>query len=441
MLWATGCLVDNPAWLGPPTAEGSGSAGSSDDGTTGDDPTPIGCTPLSPSDGDVIDVTPADAAMLDAIVADAPAGATIRFADGVYDRAGLPALRVGSPGVTLRSASGDAQSVVLDGGLGTDRIVQISADDVTLTDLTLRRSTSSLVVVRPAGVSIARPRVHRVVFQDSVDPQIFVEWEGMPATAVADDGVVSCSRFEVSDEFRQITQNDCLLGGIRAGAARGWHVYDNRFVGHWCPTVGGVVRVANATLLFTDGSRDTVVERNVLLDNHRGIGFGVDGTTEIRPYADNPCTGGVFWGHIGGAIRNNTVWIARTEAGPGSDAMIFAWHACGVDIFHNTIVALVPIFDSIEYRYPDTTVRIANNLATHAIMAREGAAAQLVDTNVQTAELGTFVDPLAGDVHLLPTAEVAIDRGAPLGADALVEDFEGQPRDSLPDLGADELVP
>jgi len=425
--------VDNPAWLGPPDAmEGSGTS----DGTTGGDPLPAGCEPLPPPD-DAIAVTPADAAMLDDIIASAPAGATIELADGVYDRSGIGELSITTPGLTLRSASRDPASVVLDGAMTTDVIVRIAADDVTIADLTLRRATAHLVLVQPTDAPILRPRLHRLVLQDSIDEQLYVAYATTPAPAFVDDGEVACSRFEVTDAHRDAVAADCRLGGIRANATDGWHVHDNRFTGHWCRA--GVL--AAGTLRFVDGSRDTVVERNTLLDCQRGIGFGGEGTTEARAYADNPCTPGMYWGHIGGVIRNNTIWIGEPEAGPASDSMIYAWWTCDAGIFHNTVVGLVDIFNSIEYRFDRTTVRVANNLATHVIMARDGGTAQLVDTNVQTAELGLFVDPILADLHLRATADAAIDRGAPLSADAVADDFEGDPRDELPDLGADELVP
>jgi hypothetical protein len=47
-----------------------------------------------------------------------------------------------------------------------------------------------------------------------------------------------------------------------------------------------------------------------------------------------------------------------------------------------------------------------------------------------------FVDPEAGDYHIGP-ASAAIDRGVNAG---VYDDIDGNPRDSAPDLGADEFV-
>ena len=73
----------------------------------------VSCGPLPAPTGNVIDVTPAQAANLRSIVAAANTGDTIRLADGTYV---LPqALVFRTPGVTIRSASGNRDSVILDG--------------------------------------------------------------------------------------------------------------------------------------------------------------------------------------------------------------------------------------------------------------------------------------------------------------------------------------
>lgn len=425
-LAATGCLLENPAWLGPVSADGSGDG----DGTSGED-LPVGCDDVLPMPGDAIQVAHADADMLDDIVASAPPDATIVLEDGVYDRAGRPALRIASAGVTLRGTGVDA-SVVLDGGFASDVLVQIVADDVTLADLELRRANVDLVAIEAADVPVLRPRLLRLVLGDSAMAQVVAVPTTMPATAFVDDGEVACSRFEVSAELRML--DPCSLGGLRVNGGRGWHVHDNRLTGHWCPTT-----TASTAIKFTDGARDTLVERNVLRENQLGIGFGGDGTVEARAYADNPCTPGVFWGHVGGTIRNNTIWIGEPAAGFGADAMIYAWWACDVAIQHNTIVNLVEVFDSIEYRYDRTTVTIANNLATHVFRARELGNAQVLG-NLEMAELALVVDPLLGDVHLREDATAAIDQALPLSMSPITDDFEGDPRDATPDIGADERV-
>src|SRR5207253_596754 len=144
-----------PAWLGPLSADGSGSD------TTGGDELPAGCGDALPVNGEMITVAHADADELDDIVASAPEGATLVLEDGVYDRAGRPPLHLGTAGITLRG-SGLGANVVLDGGFASDLLIEIGADDVTLADLELRNSTSELVDIRPIDTTIRRPRLVRL---------------------------------------------------------------------------------------------------------------------------------------------------------------------------------------------------------------------------------------------------------------------------------------
>jgi hypothetical protein len=422
-LVAAGCLVDNPAWLG--LSEGGGSGGSD----TGDEPLPAGCDPLAEPD-DAIEAGPDT---IDDVLASAAPGATIVMQEGFYDRAGRPPLVIAADGVTLRGAG----EVVLDGGFMADPIVQISASDVMLADLELRNSEGNLVALAPDGADILRPRLYRLELGNSVHYQVSAERPGPP---FVDDGELACTRSTITDEFR-VTQDPCLLGSIRVNAGRDWHVHDNRFTGHWClPGTPPDGSTANPTVQLTSGSRDGLVERNVMVDVQRGIAYGSDGAgVEERAYADNPCTAGVFWGHIGGTIRNNAIWIGEAATTDGADSLITVWHGCDVDILHNTVVNLVSVYSSIEFRYMDTTVNVANNLVTDRLYPREGGVGQVLG-NLEYADLALIVDPLTPDLHLRDTATDAIDRGLPLTTMPVVDDIDGDTRDALPDIGADERV-
>lgn len=420
---AAGCLVENPAWLG--VSEGGGSGGSDDGG----EPLPAGCDPLPQAEAWI----DADPDSIDDAVANAAPGSTIVLRAGTYDRAGRPPLVITAAGVTLR---GDGE-VVLDGGFMADPIVLIRADDVTLTDLSLRNSEGNLIGIQPDDAPILRPRMYRLDLGNSVSQQISAEQPGPP---FVDEGELACTRSTVSDAFRD-TQNPCMLGGLRINHGRDWHVHDNHFEGHWC-IAGTMVpgSTVNPCVHFTAGARDNLVERNVMLDAQRGIAFGGDGMgVEERAYDDNPCTPGVYWGHIGGTIRNNAIWIGSAATTEGADSLITVWHGCDVDILHNTVVNLVDVFSSIEFRYADTTVNVANNLVTHRLFAREGGVGQLLG-NLEYADLALIVDPLAPDLHLRDTATDAIDRGLPLSTMPVTDDFEGDTRDASPDVGADERV-
>lgn len=439
-LVVAGCVYENPAWLG--ASAGGDTTGSTDDGTGDAGPT-IGCDPLLPVPTDAIAVSPGDD--LDAVLATAWPGATIALAAGTYPR--TRTLRIDAAGVTLRGADGDASTVVLRGTSDLTTLVEVHAADVTIADLTLDTAGAHLVAFSPTPAGFTGGRVIRSVLRDAGSAHVVVENVSDPAPAYVDGGELACSEFTVRDAFRA-ARTACQLEGVRARAARGWHVHDNSFRGFFCLDAS----LSSTAIHFSDGARDTVVERNVVADSYRGIGFGNDygaaGDVEARHYDDDPCTPGVFKGHIGGVVRNNMIWIgdsrvATGEGGTSADSMIYLWWACETDVYHNTIVTLVPSFHDIEYRYERTSVRVGNNITHGDIAARDGAVVQLLDTNLQMTGLSAFVDPLAGDLHLAPGSDgatLAVDRGLPITDDPIPTDFDGEPRDAMPDIGADELV-
>ena len=82
---------------------------------------------------------------------------------------------------------------------------------------------------------------------------------------------------------------------------------------------------------------------------------------------------------------------------------------------------------------------IHNNLVSHNLMPRNGATADL-QGNVTDAQASWFEDATAPNLHLLPTASSAVDQGVSLAAGVCDHDYDGEPRDSSPDVGADEVV-
>jgi hypothetical protein len=107
-------------------------------------------------------------------------------------------------------------------------------------------------------------------------------------------------------------------------------------------------------------------------------------------------------------------------------------------VYHNTVVSLQQPFTAMEYRWPNTSVIVKNNLLTHALKERDGATA-VQAANLVDAGLEQFVDANAGDLHLAP-GSAAIGVGEALAAGLADEDFEGDARDAMPDVGADERV-
>jgi hypothetical protein len=391
---------------------------------------PRACGPLAAATGPAIRVVPSQATSLPAIVARAPAKATILLADGTYRlRSTVVAAK---PGVTIRSLSGRPGAVVLDGNYATGDLVAVAASDVTVAELTLTRTSHHLVHIVPkdGGATIRRVRLYRLRLIDGAEQFVKVN-PNAARSAFVDSGRVECSSFRLTDRGRRHVPSNflpCYTGGIDAHGARGWIVRLNRFEDIRCGE-----GLAEHAVHFWTGSRDTVVERNTIVDCARGIGFGLgERTGWARTYGDQRAA--AYIGHYGGVIRNNVV----VASGPGMDTGIGLEQARGARVYHNTVYAAAGAsgyFSSIDYRFPSTTANIVNNLVTK-ITSRDGATARR-GRNVASVPAGWFRNPARLDFHLTRAASGAIDRGVPVSAAGL--DIDGTPHAvGPPDLGADE---
>ena len=401
---------------------------------------PSGCGPLPAPAGDVIHVDPSGIGSLTSTVASAHSGDTILLADGVYDLHGVY-LRLATPGVTLRSASGNREAVILDGNYQTAEIVQIAASDVTIADLTLRRALHHPIHVVPSEqADTLRTVIYNVHVIDPGQQAIKIN-QNAQMTRFVDDGLIACSHIELTDAGRprvwEINDN-CYTGGVDAHQARDWTVRDNLIEGFWCDR-----GLSEHSIHFWRGCRDTLVERNVLRDNARGIGFGLVTTGPGRTYDDDPCpaAGGGYVDHYGGVIRNNVVFAGREAlfaSQYGFDCGVCLWQACGASAVHNTVASTTAPFSSIEWRFDHTDVDVVNNLVTHQLRDRGGTAR--LAGNLQYQPLSLFVDGAGGDLHLDCDAQAAIDRGADVAAGLCDGDLDSEPRPQGAgrDVGADE---
>ncbi|MCC7539009.1 MAG: hypothetical protein IT379_22475 [Deltaproteobacteria bacterium] len=397
-------------------------------------PPPTGCAPLPAPTGTVVRVTPDRADELPSIVYDAAPGTTIVLEDGTYPVSGGLPLHFRNPGVTLRSASDRAASVVLDAEYVNDEIAYVDSSDVTLAHVTFTRAVNHLVHVTPGmGTPVTGVRLYGLELLDGGEQFVKINPNG-DRSAFADDGRVECSFFRMTDAGRPHVERNpggCYTGGIDAHAARGWVVRWNRFEDIYCAGEG----LAEHAIHFWVQSRDTVVENNVVLGCARGIGFGLIETDDrIRPWPDDPFPGVGYIGHFGGVIRNNVVWADH----PYFDTGIELAQARGIRVLHNTVVhgpGATGAFSSIDYRFANTDVELRNNLVTR-ITSRNGAMGT-VSTNLEATPLAYFTDASGGDFHLEAGATEAIDRAETV-ADPGV-DLDGAPRPATgADLGADE---
>lgn len=154
----------------------------------------------------------------------------------------------------------------------------------------------------------------------------------------------------------------CYTGGLDGHQARGWVIRDNVFEGFRCE-----LGHSEHAIHYWRGSRHTLVERNILINNVRGVGFGLLQSSTGRTYEDSICQGADYVGHFDGIIRNNFVFQGRDELQSseyGFDCGICLAQACGAKVFHNTVVARQPPFSSIEWRFPNTQAEIINNIVS-----------------------------------------------------------------------------
>ncbi len=412
-----------------------------DDDDTGDDDTagPFNpCPPLGPPTGNTITLGPDDVDQIFGTVANLAEGDTILLEDGTYDLDGVH-LWIDVPGVTVRSASGDRDAVVLDGGYVSSQVIQLGASDVTVADLTLQRVTTHPIHVAAAEDTgtITGTRVYNVMIRDPGQQAIKINPNG---ASYADEGEIACSHIELTDEGRPFVDpvvSGCYTGGVDAHDAWGWTVRDNHIEGFWCPT-----GFSEHGIHFWSGCRDTVVERNVLVDNYRQVGFGLREEMEGRSYADGPCGGVEVAGHYGGVIRNNVIYASDPDlfaSEYGYDTGISLNQSCGTQVLHNTVASTEPPYIGIEYRFALTDAVIRNNLVTANIRERDDGVA-VEEGNLEDAPLDLFVDHASVDLHLAAGATDAIDQGVVLADGECDEDVDGDPRDGSPDIGADEVV-
>jgi len=416
---------------------GGGPDGAVDAGAT-DDVAPVPfdpCPPLDLPPGPVTELTAADAPRLAQLVAEAAPGATLSLAPGTYPVDG--ALWIRTEGLTLRGATGSAAEVVLDADYAGGSVVTVAASRVTLAHLTLRRAYFHGVHVRPNGPEsgpVEGVRIYAVHVDNPREQGIKVNQE---ATVYVDDGLVACSTISLDAAGRARVENNCYTGGIDIHRSRGWHIRDNHIEGFWCEQ-----GLAEHGVHMWRMNAHTLIERNRIVNCGRGIGLGMaqSGGDNQRLHPDVECPAGAYADDFAGTVRNNLIIgddPALFASGSGFDNGISLWSACQAKVLHNTIWSTQPPFSAIEWRFPGTTALIRNNLVSHNLRDRGVTSADLAG-NLEGAPKSLFADAARRDLHLAPGAIAAIDRGVALAPGEADEDFEGDPRDAQPDIGADE---
>jgi hypothetical protein len=396
------------------------------------------CRPLPAATGDIITVDPSMTAQLQSIVSGLKKGDTVLFKKGIYNLNGAY-LWVSASAVTLRSASQNPEDVIIDGGYNSTEIITVAASDVTIAEITIRKAkTHPIHVTAGDAGSITGTRIYRVTIIDPAEQGIKINPDSKGN--FADNGEIACSHIQLTDDGRphvNPTAGGCYTGGIDAHQARGWIIRDNLIEGFYCNN-----GLSEHAIHLWRGCRDTVVERNRIINNARGIGFGLMSSGEARKYDDNPCkeAGDTYIGHYGGIVRNNFVFADSSDlfaTKSGFDCGICLASACGAQILHNTVVSEGDNFSSIEWRFKGSMgVKIVNNIATHPLRERDGATGEKLG-NMEQAHLTLFENISSTNMHLSQNS-AAIDSGVQLENGLCDYDIDGDKRDTKPDAGADE---
>jgi hypothetical protein len=376
----------------------------------------------------------------DAVNTAAP-GTTILIMDGTYNLGSNDRyLWIDTPGLTLRSAGGDREAVILDDDYSGSEIITVAASNVTIADLTLKRAgTHPIHVVSTDDGDTLNTMIYNVHIIDPGQQAIKINPHAA-RTHFTDGGTVACSTIELTDAGRAKVleiNGSCYTGGVDGHWSRGWVIRDNVIKGFWCET-----GLSEHGVHFWTGSRDTLVERNTFIDNARAVGFGLTEAGDGRTYGDNPCPSAQgFVGHYGGLIRNNFIFAGRRElylSQSGVDGGIAFAQACGARALHNTIAFTSPPFAAIEWRFENTHVDLINNLTTHFLVDRGGTAT--LTGNLSLQPLSLFADGSMGDLHLGSDAAAAVDQAAAVAPGLCDDDFDGQtrPLGDAGDIGADE---
>lgn len=374
-----------------------------------------------------------DGAALAEAIAAAPQGSTVLFASGAYALGGAT-LHLDTPGVTLTAESGRAEDVLLDGQGRGGPLVAITASDVTLASLTLAWSGAELIDATPAGAPLTGLRLNALSLYDPVGVAIRFGTDG--AGSFVDGAEIGCSSVELTvvgrAELNEADPAACPTGGLEAFGSADLHLHDTTFSGFWCAT-----GTAAPAVHLGGGARTPLFERNLLLDNTRGIVLGDEAPADgARPpeAGDCPESGGPVTVY-GGVLRNNAVTatdptFAASEA--RFDLGLRLESVCDAEVLHTTVFGAFPtVTTDLDARGAGTRVLFQNNLSGKPIRSPPELAVTAVGNLVGTDEW------LTSDLHLVSDAP-AINAGEPLEAGACGDDRDGDARDALPDVGADE---
>ena len=378
--------------------------------------------PLPPPEGEVIRVGTVEE-LLEAVELVRPGG-TILVEDGHYMMPRYFDIR--TDGVTLRSASGNRNGVVVDGAQSRHgELLGITAcSGVTIADITIQNAKWNGFKINSnrnvQELTIRNCVIHNI-WQRGVKG-VRVPEEGREETRPRNCRVQYCLFYndrpkQYADDDKDTAENfqGNYVGGIDVMYATGWTISDNVFVG-----IQGRTGEGRGGIFVWVDARDVVIERNYIIDCDAGISLG------------NPHRGeGVEVHGTNCVIRNNFVTRAHENG-------IFAAYTRGCLIQHNTIHdPRSPLERLIRVILDNEELVIANNLLDGPPLQNQSTPPARLAGNWTGEATAWFVDPGEGDLHLKKAAE-------PIAWQADMDwsterDIDGEERGERSPVGADEF--
>ena len=356
---------------------------------------------------------------------DVKTGGTILLADGTYMMPHYFELRTDN--VTLRSASGHRERVVLDGARSQHgELVGITAcSGVTIADLTIQN-------IKWNGFKInSNTGVQRVTIYNCIIHNIWqrgikavrVPARNRAAVRPKNCRVQYCLFYNdrpkrYSDDPVDTPKNFSgnYIGGIDVMYATNWTISDNVFIG-----IRGRTGSARGAIFVWVDSRDCLIERNIIVDCDTGICLGNSHRGKDTKIHCTRCV-----------VRNNFITRAP-ETG------ILADYTQDCQIVHNTIHTpksrLKRLIRIVHY---NDGLTVANNLLSGPPLRRAEATGKLrVEGNVTRVLTAAFVDARNGNLHLKKAVLGVVESAR--RTKVATHDIDHQLRGKTTDVGADEF--
>jgi hypothetical protein len=339
---------------------------------------------------------------------------TILLQDGTYTL--NDTLYINAPYVTIGSQSGIRENVIIQGdamssSANVGNILRVAGRNFEIRDVTLQKCRWHIIQIVGEN-NTDYPIISNCVLRDSYEQMLKITLDPNNPSVTADNGLVEKCLFEYTSGIGP----QYYIGGVDGLGVKNWVVRGNTFRYIISPSD----TVAQYAVHFWDGSFNNIVEKNLIINCDRGIGFGMDGR-----------------GNAGGIIRNNMIYHS-SNMGQFADTGISLTESPDAKVYNNTIFMKNDYPWAIEYRFSSTNnVLIANNLTNKTILSRDGASGT-VTSNVTNASGSWFVSVSEGDLHLASAVNDVVDGG--LVISGLSDDYDNQsrPRGSGFDIGADE---